>query len=320
MATTMKDVAKATKVSQATVSMVLNGKAGNRVSLKKQELIRMTAVSLGYRTNMAAKSLKTNYQYSIGILMPIASGFYSKMVVEIQHALSDTGYTGVFAFWESLDDVEQAVDNVLNHGVDGILTWELTESIINSGKPISFYGTTDIPNIDCIDWDFEYGFENLFKYLKKLGHSSVGWIGHSLDSRYECFKKLSKKYNFNCNNNWEIILNQQTDKDKEIKAMLKHVDLPDAFICLNDEIAISTICLANEVGLSVPRDISIIGFDNIPISAYASPRLTTFDTGSSKAGKRMVELLMRRLKDPNAVAEKILLKPELIARNSCSEK
>ena len=153
MAVTMMDIAKVTKVSQPTVSLVLNGKAGVRVSKAKSDLIKETAKKLGYRANIAARALKTKRQYSIGIIMPMASSFYNNMVVEIQHSLISAGYTGIFAFWDSYDDVDQAMNTVLDRDVDGIITWELTEPILHSGKPLSYYGNSAMDNIDCAFWE-----------------------------------------------------------------------------------------------------------------------------------------------------------------------
>lgn len=321
MAVTMTELAKHAGVCHSTISLVLNGKAGVRVSEGKRKKILELAEKLNYRPNMAAKGLRNRRQYTIGVIMPALNArFYGEVAARIQHQLTAKGYLGIFAFWEAAGEVKNTYDTILSRGVDGIITWEYHECLAKEKVPAVIYENL-IDGYDCIRLDYEYFSREAVTYLSSLGHRRIGYIGGRDDLRYKYYIETLKTNGLEFNPAWtfdcKCTLAGGAQGFEHIRAAA--TPLPTAIITQNDIIAMGAMYTAVTGGLRVPEDISFIGCDDIPEAAYYLPPLTTFDNKLDLLADKMVYSMLERLDNPGAPAIYQTICPELIIRKSCSK-
>jgi LacI family transcriptional regulator len=321
MAVTMAELAKHAGVCHSTISLVLNGKAGVRVSESKRKFILDLAEKLNYRPNMAAKVLRNRKQYTIGIIMPALNNrFYGEAAALIQHKLTKKGYLGIFAFWETAEEVKKAYDTILSRGVDGVITWEYNECLAKEKVPAVIYDN-HIAGYDCIRLDYEYFSREAVAYLAGLGHRRIGYIGGKLDLRYKYYVETLKANGLEFNPKWtfdcECMLAGGAKGLEHIRT--EAVPVPTAIITQNDIIAMGAMYTAVTGGLRVPEDISFIGCDDIPEAAYYLPPLTTFANKLDLLAEKLVDIMLQRLDSPESELQKVTIRPELIIRKSCSK-
>jgi LacI family transcriptional regulator len=321
MAITMVELAKQTGVSHSTVSLVLNRKAGMRVSPGKQKMILDLAEKLNYRPNMSAKGLRNQKQYTIGIIMPALNAkFYGEIACRIQRQLTQKGYVGIFAFWETLEEVKNTYNTIFARGVDGIITWEYHECLKTEKIPAVVY-EAPIPGYDYVCLDYEYFSRKAVAYLAGLGHRRIGYLGGQADFRYKYYREALSDHCLDYNPAWAFDC-KCTLADGAYG--MNHIrmtsnELPSAIITQNDSIAMGAIYTAVTSGLRVPEDISFLGCDDIPEAAYYLPPLTTFDNKLDSLAEALVDSMLKRLDFPDAERQEVTIRPELIIRKSCSK-
>ena len=181
--------------------------------------------------------------------------------------------------------------------------------------------------VDCIIFDIKKSVRKVLDYLMQLGHKKIGFIGGSdvingetkIDFRqsyYEEYMKEKKLYNENF-----IRIGAFTPDCgyKYMNEILDEKEFPTAFFLANDSIAIGAYKAVEEHNLTIPNDISIIGFNDISIAQYMSPPLTTVKIYTDFMGETTVNLLMERIKDNRKLSKKVILPTELVIRKSCIE-
>ncbi len=320
MGITMKELAALANVSQSAVSLVLNDKGDGYIAKPRQELIRELARQHNYRPNMAAKGLRTSRQYTIGILMPApVSIFFAGMVSKLQFELLKQGYIALFSFFQSDDELPKAYDAVIQHNVDGIISWVYHDCLDPELIPtvIGFYGKESFCRID-IDWE---GYaHDAIDYLVSLGHTRIGFGMRLTEIRYRCLIKYLRELGLPDNPAWSIhALGTLEGGIKFMTQFMTLEDRPTSVIMSNDPMAYSAIALASRNGLKVPRDLSLIGYNNSKESSCFEPTLTTFDSHDLEVVDSLIEMILNRIENPSGPAIlRSIAKPELIIRESCT--
>lgn len=323
----MTDIARKLSISQSTVSRVLNGKENGRVSEEKADLIKKTALDMGYQINLAAVGLRNRKSYTIGILLPTPRDtFVGKVVADLQHLISDTEYIATFAFWETLEEAEKSAKNILSRQVDAIITCEPQFLPDNLPIPVVAYGTKD-ERFDYLGYDYEQSLRLRIDHLIKLGHREIAYFGDFIKSSWAgTFRKIIKEYGLpyrernlapmgsyfesgwseNLMNNFDLLW-----KDKH---------RPTAIIAQNDASAILILRRAWERGIKIPEELSVIGIDNIPQSATCIPSLTTVDKfENTSVAERILKKIFSRMENPDLPLRNYKAKSKLITRESCAE-
>ena len=329
MSITMEELAKLANVSQGAVSLVLNGKAKGQISQKKQDLILSLAKEYNYRMNMAAKVLRKQRQYAVGIVMPrCLNMFYASLVTLLQQKFSERGYMTLFAFFYG-DDFEKVYNSLYERQVDGIISWEHSPLLLDGDIPSVVFCNDLNERIDSVTsskrfcqcgFDFNAVYVSLFEHLYALGHRKIGFVGNTHESRCALLDRFLRNkgiydgsaYFFHCKDD----LNGNISLFEKI---LTAPERPSAIVTTNDETARQLISVGSYLGIQFPRDISIAGFMNLPCSQAMYPALTTFDSRNGDLADSMVEMLLSMIEKPDIPVEDTFIQPELILRTSCGQ-
>ncbi len=287
---TLKEIANAFGVSPITVSNALNNKAG--VSPDKARAIKKYAERIGYRPAYMARSLIRGRTHMIGMCVRenITDPWTAGLLRKIQHILQDNDfYLNVIMADDGIEKQQKSLLFFRELRVEGVIIGPLglieeynalREQILYHKNVIAFDAVEDLP-INCVKLDLYSGVQKALEYVLKMGHKNIGYIGvseieikfPSLKSRLMGFVDFLKSNRLPIREEWLVCNNKDWNIVKERLANLikSNKELPTVWFCHNDVLAAKTISLFYEFGLRVPEDVSIIGFDNQPISQWVPP-------------------------------------------------
>jgi LacI family transcriptional regulator len=327
---TMRDVAKAANVSIATISHVVNDT--RYVSPAVRERVNNAIRELDYQHNQVASSLRKQKTKTIGVLVPNnANPYFAEVLAGIEAASYLKNYHIIMGNANEDPEREQSYLRVLfSRQVDGILlisTGPVSESLdlLKKNKtPVVVVGRSgDIKTVDEILTDNYVGGEIATRYLLELGHRRIACItGPSIlrpsTDRVQGYRETLAKYGATLEQ--QLIVTGDFHFEGGYRAaqqLLSLNDQPTAIFACNDIMAIGAIAAIQDSGLGVPADISIIGYDNIPMASYYNPRLTTIAQPAYDLGLIAVERLLERIGKPETAIRDEILPVQLIERDSC---
>jgi len=331
----LADVARAAGVSTSLVSLVLSGKAGNRCSLQTAERIQSAAKSLGYRANRLARSLKEQQSRTVGLLsIEVATSPYAgELLMAAQRTARSHDYDLLFVEVENnAKSIEDAFELMAEHQVAGVLIAAFFHCEIklpkNAPKNVVFancFGSTEgFPTYIPAEAP---SFAQSLKLLGIAGHKNVALIieGHpwpAVVARNRAFRDAADNFGWTDAGNriYEVAEAQANDGyQATLELLLRDKDIT-AIACYNDRLAMGAYQAIHELKLSIPEDISVVGFDDLElISGGLRPGLTTVRLPHYAMGREAVEHLIRicegRDEMPNKVVE---IRGELVVRDSVS--
>ncbi|EGQ9762300.1 substrate-binding domain-containing protein [Vibrio alginolyticus] len=328
---TMKDIAKLAGVSTSTVSHVIN--KTRFVSEEISERVNNAAKELNYYAPSAlARSLKVNRTKTIGMLVTTSTNpFFGEVVKGVERSCYQKGYSLILCNTEGDNErMRQSINTLLQKRVDGLI---LMCSSLEGERIDVFERYPDIPVV-VMDWgpmlftsdkiqdNSLRGGYLAVKYLIDCGHTEIGCITgplikHQAQMRYEGYKRAMNEAGLEFNANWIIESDFECEGGYQaFKKMAQRGALPSSIFVSNDMMAMGVINAANELGIKVPDDLSIIGYDDIHIAKFMSPSLTTIHQPKYRLGQAAVETLVRRLDDKSNDAQVVQLEPTLVVRNS----
>ncbi|MFA6817119.1 MAG: LacI family DNA-binding transcriptional regulator [Lentisphaeria bacterium] len=318
----IKKIAQMTKSSICTVSLVLNGKADGRVSSKKQDEISKIAKKMNYRPSHSARILCGKKSYTIGIAMPRPlNSYYSKIIIAIQECFAQHGYMSFFVFWNSISDIPPVLESILSRDIDGLISWDYHECLEKENIPIVVLNHGSAKEVfDSVVIDYDMVYKNTVEYFIKLGHQDIAYFGIPGDNK----EKLLRKHTAIHKIKFSVIPMPADSSQKQIimaaKEYFNHkspADIPKAVCALNDTAAICFRYVAEKNGLLIPRDISLIGFDNIDEAILFSSPLTTYDHCFNEMADKITTMLLSRIASPDLPIRKTIISPKFIERDSC---
>lgn len=338
-AVTILDVARASAVAPMTVSRALSGKG--YVSRDLRERVLAAAQRMNYRPNGVARSLRQQSTKAVGVLVPdITNPFSSELVQGIESVLLEHGYDCfITASLRNVERERSALASFIDHRVDGIVvatreTRAGNEALIDAverGTPVVAVGREVHHRlVDHVTADHWRGAFDAVEHLIGLGHKHIGFLGASLSTgswlrRFSGYLKALEKGGLRANPAWMIgpegespAYSTQQDGYEGMKRLLNARSRPTAVLCRNDFTAIGAISAALDLGRSVPGDIALAGFDNIPIAAYVQPPLTTVEQPTAQQGGIAARMLIDRLTGKYEGAHREEVLPcRLVVRKSC---
>ncbi|HEU5138473.1 MAG TPA: LacI family DNA-binding transcriptional regulator [Bacillales bacterium] len=303
---TIKDVAKLAGVAVSTASYALNGK--NKVSSSTKRKVELAARQLNYQKNGIASDLKKSQTKTIALILSDISGpFFSEIIKGVQKITMENGYDLIAcSSFEGEDSI--AVKFLKEKRVDGVVVFAHTikdETVLDAareGFPIVVLDRyIDHELIINISIDNVHGGFLATEYLIKQGHKDIAFISGPMDAidnqrRLEGFRKALRQYDLSEHKRWNIIGNfTQSGGYEATKMMIMQGRLPTAVFFANDEMAIGGLKAFNERGIRVPEEISIIGFDDMLLSSYVNPALTTVRQPEYEAGSLAAHLIFQVL-------------------------
>lgn len=334
MAVTLKDVAARAKLSQTTVSLILNNKPV-RVSAHKREQVFSIAKELNYKPNQLAKSLITKNSMTIGIIVPdIKNIFYSQLIDLIIPKLKDRNYNLILSTNNNNenDDIEQ-LEFLRTRQVSGVIiifSNTMSERYIDvfnkfnqDNIPIILMdrfheGFSDIPYIGVNN---EYGGYLATKYLIDCNHKNIACIKGNILSdssrkRYNGYIKALNEAGIPLNDNYVFQGNYKFESGEQLASeIVKHPEITAVFAS-NDMMALGLYRGLSAYGKRVGQDISIVGFDDIIFSSMLETPLTTINTEIDKIADATIGLLMAKINSEEIKEQYHIINPRLIVRDS----
>ncbi|WGL99541.1 HTH-type transcriptional repressor PurR [Arsenophonus sp. aPb] len=328
---TIKDVAKLAGVSTTTVSHVINN---TRFVAKETKTIVWAAIkTLNYSPSAVARSLKVNHTKSIGLLATSNEAPYFAEVIEsVENNCYSQGYTLILCNSHNNLNKQQAYLQMLaQKRVDGLLVMcseypkqllRMLEEYRNIPMVVMDWGQAHGDFTDVIIDNAVYGGYLAGRYLIERGHRDLGIISGPLkrntgSGRRQGFLNAMKEANIQPLDKWIVEGDfEPTSGYDAMKQILNHQQRPTAIFCGGDIMAMGAICAANELGIRVPQDISIIGYDNVRNARFFTPALTTIHQPKERLGQMAFTMLLDRIINKRKNAQTIEIHPELIERRS----
>lgn len=321
---TLQDVATSAGVSTATVSRCLNNP--DLVKVAVQERINQTIKQLGYVPHGAARALASKRTRSIGVIVPtVDNAIFAAAIQALQRGLIEANYTLLLASSDySLSQESRSVNSLLTRGVDAIVL--IGED--HDPDALSAIQRQQIPYVNlwvhnpksvysCIGFNNIKAGEQLAKHLCDLGHNDIGIISGFIENNDRALHRINgaREYIKTQKRKVTAVIECKYSIDKgraAIHTIMRQHPETTAILCGNDILAIGAIAGARDLGLKVPEDISISGFDNIEIASALEKSLTTINAPAKRMGTEAARFLLRHLDEKNQKLEKIELEAKLI--------
>jgi LacI family transcriptional regulator len=322
---TINDVAAAAGVSVATVSKVINDRYG--VAADTANRVRAVIDELGYESSLIARSLRAHRTNVLGVLVADFEPFNAELLKGAATGVKDTDYELIIYSpgghgkprWE-----QRNVARLCGTLTDGIILVAPTVVEVAATGPIvavdPHAGPSTLPSVHA---DNLAGAITATEYLIGLGHRRIGFLGGrpDLDSarqREQGYREGLGGAGIAVDPDLMRIGGYLPKTSVEpAHQLLTLDDPPTAIFAANDQSALQTMAVAHSLGLSVPEDVSVIGFDNIPESALAEVPLTTIDQSIQTMGEQAVQLLIDLLDGVTNRPQQITLPTKLVVRQSC---
>jgi LacI family transcriptional regulator len=324
---TIQDVAREAGVSVSTVSRVLNAKVD--VAEETQERIQSVIESLGYTSSLAARSMRSRKNFLIGLIMPdIEYPFAVEVMKGVNRAIAHSEfdllvYTTGNVQKSVAASHEQRYIALLNNSItDGVIIAAPAAASYESNSPIVSIDPHQIhPNFPSVHANNYQGALDAMNYLLELGHRRIGMITGRAE--LESAKRRLSAYRDALNHagigvDDSLIIPGDFTEKTGVEAATKLLTLPDpptAIFACNDQTAMGVYTAAENLGLKIPTDLSVIGFDNIPEAKYME--LTTVDQFLAKMGFLATEMLVKLINKEELESDILKIPTELIVRKSC---
>ncbi|MBK7632325.1 MAG: LacI family DNA-binding transcriptional regulator [Ignavibacteriales bacterium] len=332
MILTIKQIANKANVSIATVSRVLNNDV--RVAVETREKVLRISNELNYKPNLIARNFVKKTSYSIGLILPdISDEFFTDIIRGVDEITFQNGYYTMVASSHKHRTLVDSITTFSQTGLVGgviLLTSAMTDDIKNILKEtkipvIIIGGGKQEPDFDIVTIDNYQGAYNATEYLikkkkfKKIAHITGPTENYDAFLRKKGFIDACKKNGVSINKSFIVEGNYTIDSGYHGFIQLYGLaEKPQAIFAANDMMAIGCYDAANYFNVKIPDDVSLIGFDDIFISKYLNPSLTTVRVQIEEVGKAAAKLLIERLNKSNGKTHSLIKIPtELIIRNSC---
>lgn len=323
---TSHDVARLAGVSQPTVSRALRDQAG--VSAETRAKVRDAARALGYVPSEAARALSTKRSRRVGIVSAeLGNPFYPALLEPLHDALAARGYRTILVTDRGDQPVE--IEALIDGSLDGVvLTTSMTDSqlpheLARRGVPFVFLNrVADGISADaCVVGNYE-GAERVANLFVDLGHRRIGAVfgpdatstgreraAGFRDRLAELGIGLAPRYS------WQGPFSHATGR-AAMNSLLQLAEPPTALFCGNDVIAIGVYNAAMGAGVSIPADLTVVGFDDIPMAAWETYDMTTMRADLARLACNATELLSERIEAPESPVRRVTLDAELVLRGT----
>jgi LacI family transcriptional regulator len=333
MSVTIKDIAKRVGLSVTTVSRALND--FDDVSAETKELIRQTAEEMGYVPNSLAQRFQKRKTDTIGLILPtfgprFSDPYFSELLAGIGNKAANQGYDLLVSTRAPGDEELLAYRQMVQgNRVDGLVVVRTRQhddriEYLRSVKfPFVAFGRVEGElDFPFVDEDGAYGMKLVADHLVNLGHKRIACIASPPEltfSQYRLDGLRSRLQELNTPLDSTLIRIGDLTQRSGYEQATELLDLPQpptAIVAFNDLMAFGAMSATQDRGLAVGSDVSITGFDNIPMSAHSHPPLTTIDQPIYQIGSIVCEMLVKCVQGEVLEEKQVLLQPELNIRGS----
>ncbi len=329
---TIKDVAARAGVSRQTVSRVVNNKP--EVSPETRARVQAAIDELGYRPNAIARSMVAGHTCTLGCISPNLIDYtFASIIESAQAEARRQGYFLLTGSAPTAGEVGSLLEEMLHRQVDGLLVLNphadgrYRHFLPLIGKGMAMVYLNDTPRdepVSSVQCDDREGGYRATRYLLDLGHTAIATIVGS-DNEECTFDRLAgyrqalseagiaPRRALTVSGDWSAPSGYEG-----AKRLLETGQPFSALFAQNDQMAMGAMRALREADLRVAEDVSVIGFDDIPLASYFDPPLTTLRQPMRESGKRAAQLLIETIQDPDRPPEQILIQANLVERASCA--
>jgi DNA-binding LacI/PurR family transcriptional regulator len=326
---TSHDVARLAEVSQSAVSRTFT--PGASVSAETRARVLEAARKLGYRPNAIASTLSTRRSRMIAVVLSnLQNQFYPVVVETLSQRLQKDGYH-VLLFITDTEDADELLLELLRYQVDGIvmasmhLSSGLAQQIADARIPVVMFNrTTSKGSISTVSSDNFGGGKSVAHFLADGGHLRVAYLAGAEDSSTNQDREQGLRAGL-AERGLRIVARAVGDYEfagaaratRELFAgLVTSPERPDALFVASDHMAFAAIDTLRELGLRVPEDVSVIGFDNVPQADWGAYRLTTVEQSAVPMIEATVRILLKQLEDDAVASDNVVLPTRLVVRHS----
>ena len=323
----LEQVAHRAKVSTATVSRVLNNASVVKTSTRAR--VVKAIEELKYHPNLHARNLAGGKSRTFGMIVSnMENPFFFDIYKTVESDAHAAGYEVVVANTDYR--AEQLVNSIrlmIGRRVAGLaaIVSEMEPALIDelndSGVPVVFYDVgAPRRNITNIRVNYRRGIDKVIDYLYSLGHRRLGFVGHHatlgpINERSKAVIDAAARYP-------DITVRTTADMDTldggrlATRALLASGDTPTAIVCVNDIMAVGALRELRERGIRVPQDVSVTGFDNVKLSEFCYPSLTTVHIPRDQVGHLVADTLLAKTDKASSAEHEMVIDPEFVLRDS----
>jgi LacI family transcriptional regulator len=327
------------QLSQTTVSLVLNNSpSAKSIPQDTRDRVTEAAERLNYRPNYFARSLRQSKSMSVGVLAPdLSEGYFTRVMSGVVEELTAARY---FYFTACHDWKRELIEKyprmLVERAVDGFLLLNTPADHIEVPVPVvAISAHSAAENVTNIVLDHHMAVQQALHHLYALGHRRIAFMRGpraipDSEYRWESIQQVAQEMNLKIDPALAIRIDSAgwSMKDgyhpmapeigfKPMQGLLERTRDFTAIFCFNDIAAIGAVRALKDVGLGVPGDVSVVGFDDIQSAAYSTPSLTTVRQPLTEMGKRGALVLLERIANRDAeYAPEIVMAPELVVRES----
>jgi LacI family transcriptional regulator len=317
-------------VSSTTVSHVIN--RTRAVNVQTAARVWEAVERLKFSPSTLARSLRMKSTLTIGVVSDYAGNpFFSEVVAGIEEVCFERNFSVFLSFSERDSAKEtQIVQNLVRRGVEGLI-WQpvqaeqtLTDLLAQTHLPVILF-QRNLPawHRDALVTDDSEGGRAVMKHLLGLGHRRIALItgatfpSHAAAQRETGYRAALAAAGLPVREAYLRDGNYSFDGAYgATRSLLDQAEPPTAFFCISDRMALGCLAAIQDAGLQVPRDVSLVGYDNLELLNYVRPRLTTVDHGGRESGRRLARRLLERIKNPDLAPEVLTSAPRLLARET----
>jgi DNA-binding LacI/PurR family transcriptional regulator len=335
----LRMLAEHLELSQTTVSLVLNHSPSARsIPEETRNRVIEAAARLNYRPNYFARSLRQGRSMSVGVLAPdLSEGYFTRVMSGVVEELTSARYFYFTACHDWKQElIEQYPRMLVERAVDGFLLLNTLADRIDVPVPVvAISAHSAVENVTNIVLDHPLAVEQALTHLYELGHRRIAFMRGpraipDSEFRWKAIQQVARKMGLKLDPALVIGIDSAGWSMKEgyhpmapeigykpMQALLKKTLDFTAIFCFNDIAAIGAIRALKDVGLSVPGDVSVVGFDDIQSAAYSTPSLTTVRQPLTEMGRRGAQVLLDRIANrEKQYPTEIVMAPELVIRES----
>ncbi len=333
---TIYDIAREAEVSVSTVSRVLTGSAP--VNPETRQKVETVLQKYNFRPSRLARNLSYQRSMMIGVILPdITNPFFSTLYAEMQrHAIANDYSLLLFNAMNNLNLESEGLAYLAHHQVDGLIFLggrvnEINPTAEHQRELAAF--SAQVPTVIVngampgsqtvtICTDERGGIAQVVDHLVGLGHQRIALLGGSdhitvTRNRQQAFREEMAAFGLPVNEAWLITEGFSIESgDRVMRTLLQMAEQPTAVIAINDLVALGILKAARRHHIDVPRQLSLVGFDDVYLAAVSTPELTSVSHRYNVLGRTIIETIIRRINGENT-PESILIEMQLVIRDSC---
>lgn len=330
---TSHQVAKRAGVSRSTVSLILNNVPGPKFADETRERVMQAASDLGYVPDAAARTLASGQTRTVGLIIfnpehLRVDAFIPQVLYSLNAVCREAGFRVIVEAVEDVAQPDAYLELVRAKQIDGLVVLntrsddEQLPQLIAEGFPVVTLGRIGHPGEYTVN--HRAGTKLAMRHLIGLGHKRIAHITYappnyrSSDRRLADYRRSLSRAGLPQDEAYVRYGNYSAASGFEaMQSLLQATPRPSAVFCGNDTVAFGAMAAIHQAGLRVPEDVAVVGYDDIPLAAYATPPLTTVRTPALEQGRLAGELLIQLVRGELPAEQNIVLPSALVVRQSC---